>query len=246
MTPHDAPLCFWQSSIAFAPSNGSASSTARPSSQTNSAGLAILPSQLLSVCIAAGSGLPAASSWSTSTAPGFTFGSQSLQSPCATVKPSLSWSGFVAEGWQPMPEPALPPAPVAGAPPPPNGLSDPPVPVLIPAPLPPVDGPAPPAPGLPPALAPGLPPPPTTTAPPWPLPPDAPVPVPPLPVVVPFPAAPPFPPLAVEPPAVDERSPPGLAPVPPQAKSATEKRPSNAGERGKARCMRDLVSTVAA
>ena len=56
----------------------------------SSPGVAALPSQSLSICIAAGSGFPVASTWSTSTAPGLTLGSQSFQSPCAIVKPSLS------------------------------------------------------------------------------------------------------------------------------------------------------------
>src|SRR5690242_9549642 len=77
----------WQRSIAFAPSIGTTSVSARLSSQGPST-LSTLPSQSSS---AAGGTPPSASAIaSTSIAPGFTLGSQSLQSPCATVKPSLS------------------------------------------------------------------------------------------------------------------------------------------------------------
>src|SRR5262249_49550020 len=98
--------------MALAPCNGSTSSRRRPSSQTGG-GLSTMPSQSSST----GAGTPP-SPWgsvtTTSIAPGFTLGSQSLQSPSATVNPS--WSASLP-GTQSIEAPVLAPMVTSLSPP---------------------------------------------------------------------------------------------------------------------------------
>src|SRR5579859_8071466 len=94
--------------MAFAPSAATTSSSASPVSH----GIALspgLPSQSSSPQVGAP---PSALVCRTSMAPGFTLGSQSLQSPPLGVQPSLSMSPFGSVTWQfvGLP-PLLPPSP---------------------------------------------------------------------------------------------------------------------------------------
>src|SRR5262245_41277018 len=126
VSPQLVPLASWQRSMARAAFFGSGSSSASASSQVG-AMLSTVPSQSSS----AGTGRPPSAPGSvttTSIAPGFTLGSQSLQSPSITVNPSLSLSSVGPETQSPG---IMPPVPVVA------GVK-PPVPLDAPGPDPPV------------------------------------------------------------------------------------------------------------
>ena len=128
----------WQSSMACAPLFGSTSASWSPVSQ--GVGGSYFPLQSLSTLL----GSPA-----TSTAPGFTLGSQSLQSPWAGVQPSPSMSASMFVTSQALPEPVLvaddapDPTPEAKLTPPAPWLLDmvPPFPAVGPLPMPPAPDP---------------------------------------------------------------------------------------------------------
>src|SRR5262245_39428986 len=114
--PHEPFWLVLQMSIALAPCTGSRLSIARaaPSQVTSCPGSSTTPSQSSSNCCDGGRASPLPSTLITSTAPGLVLKSQSLQSPCASVKPSPSSSTSVAPPhvgtppvppWPELPEP---------------------------------------------------------------------------------------------------------------------------------------------